>query len=84
MLRCLTVRSIVTAIVVILLLSLFSGCGDDDNPASSPGYYIGNKNTKVFHKPSCSYLPDPENRVRFDTRQAAIDAGYAPCQHCNP
>ncbi len=46
--------------------------------------YIGNKNTKVFHLPSCSYLPYPENRVYFNTRQAAVHAGYRPCKKCHP
>ena len=46
--------------------------------------YIGNKNTKKFHHPWCSYLSAPENRVYFTTRQEAIDAGYTPCGHCKP
>jgi beta-lactamase superfamily II metal-dependent hydrolase len=48
------------------------------------GAYIGNLNTKKFHLPSCSSLPNPENRTYFDTRQTAIDAGYDPCGRCNP
>jgi methylphosphotriester-DNA--protein-cysteine methyltransferase len=46
--------------------------------------YTGNRNTKKFHLPSCSYLPDPENRVYFTTREQAINAGYTPCGHCRP
>ncbi|MCL2359519.1 MAG: MBL fold metallo-hydrolase [Nitrososphaerota archaeon] len=46
--------------------------------------YIGNKNTLVFHLPSCSSLPSQQNRVYFDTRQEAIDAGYRPCGNCKP
>lgn len=46
--------------------------------------YIGNLNTKKFHYPSCSSLPNPENRTYFDTRQEAIDAGYDPCGRCKP
>lgn len=46
--------------------------------------YIGNKNTKVFHRDTCSYLPDPKNRVTFTTRDEAINAGYRSCRKCNP
>ena len=30
--------------------------------------YIGNKNTKKFHYPTCSYLPDEKNRVYFEAK----------------
>jgi len=46
--------------------------------------YIGNRNTKVFHLPTCGHLPAEKNRVYFNSRQAAIDAGYRPCKICNP
>lgn len=50
----------------------------------SSGKYIGNRNTKKFHRSSCSYLPDPENRTYFSTAVDARDAGYDPCKKCNP
>ncbi len=46
--------------------------------------YIGNKNSKVFHRTNCSSLPIKKNQVRFSTRQKAIDAGYHACGRCNP
>lgn len=46
--------------------------------------YIGNKNSKVFHRPDCSYLPAGKNRVTFSTRSEAVDAGYTPCGSCKP
>lgn len=46
--------------------------------------YIGNKKTKKFHKPTCSYLPDVSNRANFSTRNIAISSGYDPCAHCDP
>ena len=46
--------------------------------------YIGNKNSKKFHLPSCSVLPAESNRVYFKTREEAIKAGYIPCKVCNP
>ena len=47
-------------------------------------YYIGNRNSHIFHRPSCSSLPHAENRVYFDTRDQALAAGYQPCRRCNP
>jgi competence protein ComEC len=46
--------------------------------------YIGNKNTKKFHKPTCSSLPAEQNRVYFSTREEAIAEGYTPCKICKP
>lgn len=55
------------------------------SPEASPTY-IGNKNTLVFHLPSCSSLSRTaeENRLPFATRQEALDAGCAPCGRCHP
>ena len=49
-----------------------------------PEYYIGNKNTKRFHLPTCSGLPQEQNRVQFNTRDEAVDAGHTACGTCNP
>ena len=46
--------------------------------------YIGNANSKKFHRPTCGSLPEPQNQVTFQTRQQALDAGYSPCARCNP
>lgn len=46
--------------------------------------YIGNKSSKKFHLPTCSYLPDQNNQVTFESREEAIAAGYSPCGHCHP
>ena len=57
-----------------------------NEPAQAPstGQYIGNKNTKKFHRPSCSTLPKEENRVYFSERNEAVSGGYVPCKKCNP
>ncbi len=52
--------------------------------APETGGYIGNINTHKFHLPTCGSLPAEKNRVFFDTRQEAVDAGYDPCGNCNP
>lgn len=81
--------------VIVLLLSLItinfiaceniipSPCGCDPCRGAED-YYIGNKNTKVFHRPCCGHLPDKSNQVIFDTRKEAVDAGYRPCYFCEP
>lgn len=49
--------------------------------------YILNMSTKKFHKPSCSSVStiNGENRAEFEgLREELIDAGYSPCQRCNP
>lgn len=48
-------------------------------------YVIGNKNTKAFHRPTCSRLPKPKNQVIFNNREEALAAGYDnPCDYCCP
>lgn len=61
------------------------------NPTQQPeekytgeAFYIGNLNTKKFHRPSCSGLPKEENRVIFETREDAVNAGYDECGNCRP
>ena len=44
--------------------------------------YIGNKNSKKFHLPTCGSLPAEKNQVFFESYQEAIDAGYTPCSSC--
>ncbi len=51
---------------------------------SAEDYYIGNLNSQVFHRPSCSGLPAEQNQTKFDTREDALDAGYTPCGRCKP
>lgn len=49
--------------------------------------YIGNKNTKKFHLPSCSSVAQmkDKNKVYMEcTKEEAIAQGYEPCQRCNP
>lgn len=61
----------------------------EQTPVTPPGktttyQYIGNKNSKVFHRLSCKSLPAMQNRVYFYTREEAIAAGYRPCGNCKP
>lgn len=45
--------------------------------------YIGNKKSKKYHTKYCSSLPDEQNRVVFNSEEAAEKAGYSPCANCN-
>lgn len=48
-------------------------------------YVIGNKNSRVFHRPTCNGLPKEKNRVIFNSREEALAAGYDnPCNYCKP
>ena len=59
--------------------------GSNFGTAPATGSYIGNRNNHKLHRASCSYLPKEKNQVIFDTREAAVAAGYNdPCGHCNP
>jgi len=46
--------------------------------------YIGNKKSKVFHRPSCGSLPSGKNQVYFSSRSYALAKGYKPCSNCDP
>lgn len=48
------------------------------------GTYIGNKNSKKFHRPKCRTLPAEKNRVEFSSREEALNSGYSPCANCAP
>jgi competence protein ComEC len=58
--------------------------GPAASAATGETYYIGNKRSKVFHRPSCHTLPSTKNQVIFRTRDEAIAQGYRPCKNCNP
>lgn len=59
--------------------------GSGSSGGAAPAY-IGNRNTKKFHYPSCSSVGDmnPANKVPLATRQQAVAGGYIPCKRCNP
>ncbi len=49
-------------------------------------FYIGNKNSFVFHRPSCPYgkRTSIRNRIIFRTREEAFREGFHPCRRCKP
>jgi micrococcal nuclease len=51
-------------------------------------YYVASRKSDrfIFHRPDCEWARriKEENRVRFETREAALDSGYSPCRSCKP
>lgn len=77
-------RVTVLVLSLLVLLAALATNGCSKNPASPDGALIGNRNTHVVHSSSCSYLPDPQNRVSFDSCGQVQAAGYTSCGHCRP
>jgi len=48
--------------------------------------YVASKNSAVFHKAGCKSAAkiSEKNRMRFATREEAIQAGKKPCAECRP
>jgi len=57
---------------------------ESDSAAVTEYAYIGNLNSKLYHKPTCSSLPGEENRIFFTTKAEAEAASYTPCGKCKP
>ena len=57
-----------------------------DREATEEEGYVASKNSTVFHRPSCKWVEriKEENRIRFTTREEAIEKGYRPCKVCEP
>ena len=49
-------------------------------------YYIGNRSSMRFHRPSCRSVRNltEANRIEFDSREAALYEGFSPCRNCQP
>ena len=58
--------------------------GTGQRSVDMTGKYIGNLKSNVFHQPSCDALPNENNRILFDSREEAINAGYRACGKCHP
>lgn len=65
----------VVTLIILVTATAFANSG-----------YVGNANSKKFHFADCSSVNkmNPANRVNFNSRDEAINAGYIPCKRCNP
>jgi competence protein ComEC len=55
---------------------------DSSGNTDTASYYIGNKNSKTFHLPTCKNLPAEKNQVILSSYDAATSEGYTPCSNC--
>lgn len=53
---------------------------------SLEAYYVGNSRSLKFHRPQCRQARrlKSSEKVKFSSRDAALDSGYAPCRNCKP
>ena len=60
-----------------------SSSGSSSGSTSSTQYFIGNTESKVFHLPTCSNLPDSSKQnVMYNYYWIINIAGYTPCGRC--
>ena len=71
-------KKLIAAIISLLILSMATAFAEVG--------YVGNSNSHKFHYSDCSTLKkmNTANRVNFNSRDAAINAGYVPCKRCKP
>jgi hypothetical protein len=55
-------------------------------PTAPPQAFISSKNSQVFHRPDCRWTQNiaSDNRVGYNSRQEAVQAGKRPCKTCQP
>jgi hypothetical protein len=46
--------------------------------------YSGNRESRKFHRSSCRYYSCKACTIYFDSRDAAVRAGYSACGVCKP
>lgn len=51
---------------------------------SAKAPYIGNPNSKIFHRADCKFAEAKNSTVSFSTPEEAVKQGYKPCQKCLP
>lgn len=64
-----------------------SNAGITSNSTATTGTYVLNKNTKKFHKSTCSSVKSMKetNKQEYNgNRDDLISQGYAACKNCNP
>ncbi len=54
--------------------------------AENAQFYIGNKNSKVYHLPDCSGVSSmsEKNKIVFENKEEAVSNNFTPCGSCNP
>ena len=65
-----------TGLLVLLVLATVAGAAQTA--------YRGNVQTGIFHQSSCRYFDCKKCTAVFDSRAAALQAGFRPCKVCRP
>ncbi len=70
-------RRVIAAVFAVVLATATLGCGEK---------FIASKYGSRYHLPSCPWAQEVEkdNRVVFDSKDAAVQAGLNACTICNP
>lgn len=56
-----------------------------DRSSTTELFYIGNMNTHVFHRPDCKSVSKMKTtNIKRASREELLNAGYEPCENCNP
>lgn len=63
---------------------LFAGAAIAATKSHARIIYHGNIRSHKFHRPSCRYYNCKNCVAEFESREAAIRAGYVPCKICKP
>jgi flagellar biosynthesis protein FlhF len=55
-----------------------------NNSSRFRDYYVANHNSILFHHPDCAWVKriKPENRIKFESIDAAVSKEYIPCKTC--
>ena len=71
---------------LLLLMSILMLVGMMASSVALGSSYIGNSHSYKFHYASCRWVQkmSDSNKVYFESRDEAIDAGYVPCKVCRP
>lgn len=58
----------------------------EDKEKIIPKFYIGNKQSEIFHNPDCisAKSMSDENKVTFNSKEETLKAGFRPCKRCDP
>ncbi|HIA53215.1 MAG TPA: hypothetical protein EYN91_14190 [Candidatus Melainabacteria bacterium] len=67
-------------------LSSVGSANPQEKSGDLPVKYIGNMESRKFHKPSCPYarVMAHSKRMQFHFRRQAVACGHNPCRYCLP
>lgn len=73
-------------LLIMTLVASFAIISVDNDQIAMAAAYVGAITTGKFHYTSCQWANRirSENRVYFNSRQEAVNAGYIPCKVCRP